>query len=74
MDDKEMCIRLNTSKRVANHFNQGSVVEIKAMKKLTKEACLDITMIREKGHREVRQNFQQNPDPKLIKMCNEKAK
>ena len=39
-----------------------------------KEVDLDITVTIEKGHREVRQTFQQNPGPKLIKMCDEKEK
>ena len=44
------------------------------MNKLMKEVDIDITLIREQGYREERQTFQKNPVPKLIKMCNEKAK
>ena len=60
--------------RIVNHFNQDSADEIKAIKKLIKEADLDMKLIREQGHREVRQTFQQNPGPKLIKIRYEKAK
>ena len=42
--------------------------------KLIKEVDLDITLMGEKNHREVRQAFRQNPGPKLIQMCDEKAK
>ena len=67
MDDKETWRRVNTSRRVANHFNQDSASEIKAIKKLIKESVLGLILIREQGYREVRQTFQQNPAPKLIK-------
>ena len=39
-----------------------------------KKENLDITLIREKEHRESGQTFQQNPIPTLIKMCDEKLK
>ena len=54
MDNKEIWKRINTTTRVANHFNQDSAAEIIAIKKLMKEAHLDIMLTREKGHREVR--------------------
>ena len=57
-----------------NHFDQDSASEIKVIKKLITEAYLEMMLIREQGHREVRKAFQQNPGPKLIKMCDEKAK
>ena len=50
MDNKETWRRTSTPTRVANHFNQDSVSEIKAIKKLMKETELDIILIREKGH------------------------
>lgn len=39
-----------------------------------KEVDLELTLIRDQGNRGVRHTFQQNTGPKLIKMCNEKAK
>ena len=74
IDNKEIWKRINTSTRVANHFNQDYSTEIIAIKKLTKEANLDIMMIREQGHREVRQAFHQNPGSKLTQMCDTKSK
>ena len=38
------------------------------------KADLNIMLIREQGHREVRQAFHQNPGPKLIQMCDKKAR
>ena len=74
VDNKEMWRRMNTTTSVENHFNQDSVAEIKSIKKLMKEVDLGIMLIREQGHRKVRQIFQQNPGPKLIKMHDRKAK
>ena len=39
-----------------------------------KESELDMNVTIEKGHREVRQTFQQNHDPKLMKMCDKSQK
>ena len=39
-----------------------------------KEACMDIMLIKEQGYRQVRQAFRQNPGPKLMNICDEKAK
>ena len=41
---------------------------------MMKKVDLEIMLKREEGHREVRQTFQQNHVPKLIKTCNEKVK
>ena len=46
MDDREMWIITNTSTIVENRFNQDSAAEINSIKKLMKEADLDITLIR----------------------------
>ena len=74
MDNKEIWRRVNTKTRVANHFNQDSAAEIKAIQNLIRKADLDISLIREQVHKEVTQDFNQNPGPKLIKMCNKQAK
>ena len=47
VDNKQIWRRVNTSRRFADHFNQDSVAEIKAIKKLMKEADLGIKLIRE---------------------------
>ena len=73
MDNKETWRRFNSTTRVANHFNQDSAAEATAIKILMRKADLEITLIRQHGHRDVIQN-DQNPGPKLIKMCDEKAK
>ena len=59
---------------MANYFNQDSTAEIKAIQNTMRKADLEIFLIREQGHKEVTPNFNQNPGPKLIKMCDKKAK
>ena len=39
-----------------------------------RKADLEIALTRQYGHRKVMQRFDQNPGPKLIKMCDEKVK
>ena len=74
MDNRETWIRIESTTKVANHLNQDSAEEIKAKKRTTKEADLDMMLERELGNREARQNLQQNPDPMLIKICDEEVK
>ena len=74
MDDKEIWKGINIITSVANHFNQFSAAEIIAIKKLMKESDLDIILIREQDHVEVRQVFYQNHGPELMQMCDEKSK
>ena len=74
MDNKGTWRRVNSTTRVENHFNQDSAPEVKAIKRMMRKADLEITLIRQHGHRDVIQNVDQNPGPKLIKMCDEKAK
>ena len=74
MDNKNTWRRTNTTTRVANHHNQDSSEETITKKKLIKEADLDVGLIREQGHREVRQTFHLNPGPKLIHICDQKQK
>ena len=73
VDNKETWRRVTSTTRVANHFNQDSAAEVKAIKSSIRKADLEISLIRQHGHRDVIQN-DQNPGPKLIKMCDEKAK
>ena len=54
MDNKETWRRVNTIVSVSNHFNHDSGAKIKAIKKLMKEVDLEIILIRDQGHREVR--------------------
>ena len=69
---KETWRRVNTTTRVENHFNQDSAAEIKAIQNLMRKAYLEISLIREQSHKEVTQNFDQNPGPKLIQMIDKK--
>ena len=57
MNNKETWIRTKTSARVVNHFDQDLAAKLKAMTKLIKEVNLDMTLMREQGHREARQKF-----------------
>ena len=41
---------------------------------MMKEEDIDTILKREAGHRELRQTFQQNPGPMIIKICDEEAK
>ena len=68
MDNKDIWKRENSVTKVANHFNQDSEEEIIAIKKLLEEEDLDIMLIREQGHREVKQAFRQNPGPDLFRI------
>ena len=45
-----------------------------SINKLIKEVDLDVMLIREKGHSEVRQAFHLNLDPKWMQTCDTKAK
>ena len=74
MDNKEMWRRIESTKKVANHFNKDSVAEAKAIKRMMKEAALDMILKRELGHREVRQIFEKNSGLILIKICDEEEK
>ena len=74
MDNKETWRRVNSTTRVANHSNQDSAAEVKAIKSMMRKVDLEITLISQHRHRDVIQNFDQNPGPKSIKMCDEKAK
>ena len=74
MGNKAIWRRINATTRVANNFNQDSAVEIIAIKKLIKEVDLDVMLILEQGHGEVQQAFHLKPGPKLIQMCDAKAK
>ena len=47
MDNKDIGKRINTTTRVANNFNQDSTSETIVIRKLMKEADLDIMLIRE---------------------------
>ena len=60
IDNKKIWRRIETTVKVANHFNQDLAAEIKSIKRLMKEADLDIMLIGEKCYREVRQTFQKN--------------
>ena len=72
MDIKDTWRRVNTTTRVANHFNQDSIAEIKAIQNMMRKSDLEMSLIREHGNREVTQNFDQNPEPKLIQICDKK--
>ena len=39
---------------------------------MMRKVDLDISLIREQGCKEVTQNFDQNPEPKLIQICDKK--
>ena len=45
-----------------------------SINKLIKEVDLDVMLILEQGHGEVQQAFHLKPGPKLIQMCDAKAK
>ena len=41
---------------------------------MMRKAHFEMSLTREQGHKEVTQEFKQNPGPKLIQVCDEKAK
>ena len=74
IDNKDIWRRINTTTRFPIHFNQDSTVEIIEIKELIKEKDLDVMLIRDQGHGEVRKSFHLNSGPKLTKMCDTKGK
>ena len=74
MDKRYVWRRINTTKIVASHFNQDLTEETLAIKKLIKESHVDVTLIREQVHGEVRQAFHLNLGSKLTQMRDAKAK
>ena len=73
MDNKDTWRRVKLTTRVANHFNQDSSAELKAFQSMMQKVDLEITLIRQCGHRDAIQNFDQKPGPRLIKTCDEKT-
>ena len=58
MDNKQTWRQMKTTTKVANLFNQNSAAEIKSIQKLMQKEDLDVMLIREQGHREVKQTLQ----------------
>ena len=55
------------SMKVANHFNQNSIAEAQAIKRLVEKIGIRVNIDQVNSHRTINATFEQNPGLHLIK-------